>query len=555
MQYLSEKLSKNQITKNLNDLLYKNERSYVDQSGNKLTNEDQIKLTNNLENQSRILEKRISGSKGGEGLSNFLNRNKLEASNNNPTFKLIPLDVQIAQINAKFLAAETTDPQIASISAIQKKNLEDLLAQYNKIKAQGASIQINIIPKFYTSLNSFAIDVFKIVYRLIKSKKDIVKEESEKFPLPGIWSIINLVVDDSVADRRIVDQSIGNEHGSLLNGIRKICQDPFVEFFSDTYGDKFYLIARKKPFDKQSIVSALKGQSSVEKDELNIKLDKKNKSDTTKDISSNLIIDIEEIDVISDNLTFSQETYSWYRLQLQNLIGGADNSMAFAYLKAVYFKEYADIFGSKPLDVTTNYIPYNPIVDKKNSLSAAYFIKQGTYDLKYMIESHAHLPFTRQGTITMNGDRRIKRGTFVRYKGTGEIYYIEGVANSFNIDMGSIDRATTLQVSRGMIEKHIDPKPSLDGQTYSYFNIINLPIDPNVFKNADSGYSNFNQTVTSKWQVNIDVFNFFIKRLQFLDEEKYKNEFLEKFPIINQNISPSKLNKNDGNNETFRTQA
>lgn len=554
MSYEEENLKKNQVTKTLNDRLYKNKRNWLNQDSKPLSNEDHILLTKRLEDQANKIKLRISGSKGGVGLNTFLDREKSISTNNTSTFSTINFDLLLAESNSRFAIAETTDPQISSISQIQKKNLEDLLSEYRKIQKEGAAIILNIVPKFYVDLNEFAKEAFKASYRLIKSKRDVVKETFIKKPLPGIWSIINLAIDESVADRRIVDQSIGNEHGSLLNGIRKICQDPFVEFFTDTYGDKFHFIARKKPFDKNSLVSAINGQSVFEKQEPKTLIDKK--FDLTKEAvpnnKVNLIIDIEEIDVISDSLVFSQESYSWYRLQLQNVIGGNDNSMAFAYLKAIYFKEYADMFGSKPLDITTNYIPYNPVVDKNKKLPTAYFIKQGTYDLQYMIETHVHLPFTRQGTITINGDRRIKKGTFIRYKGTEEIYYVDAVANNFTIDMGNIDRVTTLQVSRGMVEKHINPNPSIDGQTYSYFNITSLPIDPNVFTQSEKGFSSFNETVTSKWKINVDVFNFFIKRLQFLDEVKYKGEFSNKIPKLNDNLLPNNKNNNGGNNETNR---
>ena len=69
----------------------------------------------------------------------------------------------------------------------------------------------------------------------------------------------------------------------------------------------------------------------------------------------------------------------------------------------------------------------------------------------------AYKPFTRKGTITIRGDRRIKRGMWIWYKKTNEIFYVDSVANSAQIQgNGDVDRFTTLNVSRGMIKDFID---------------------------------------------------------------------------------------------------
>lgn len=414
-------------------------------------------------------------------------------------------------------------------------DINNLKNSYNIIQAKGDFIKLGILSTKFQDLNDLEKDVFNDIYNLILNENDIQKPDEQSGLLAGIWQIIKLVIDDSVADRRLTDSSIGNENGSLLNAIRKICQDPFCEFYTDTYGSQFYFIVRKKPFDKESILSILEGRAIFEN------LSDNNKSGTIEsdifgtvlpvNIDSNtivkqrLIIDIEESDIISDSLKYSNEVYSWYKLQLANLTTGTSTDMAFAYLKAIYFNEFADMYGSKPLDLTTSYIPYSPIIDKNKSLPTAYFIRQGVYDLKYMIESHAHLPFTRMGSIVMNGERRIKKGNFVRLKSTNEIFYVDAVNNSYSINNSSIDRTTSIQVSRGMVERFIkgveinidnnDKAANSKKINFSYFNICDLSIDESIFTNPNSNPTDFSKASTGNWKVNPEVFNFFLKKLQF----------------------------------------
>lgn len=425
-------------------------------------------------------------------------------------------------------------------SLFDSNDIQTLSSNYQAVVDSGNTISLVVLEKTFADLSKNEKDVFNSIYKIIKQEKDFLRTQNpadRQLPLNGIWQIIKLIIDDSVKNRLLADASIGNEHGSLLNAIRKICQEPFVEFFTDTYGDQFYFIVRKPPFDKVSVQSMLENKTVSEPNDIklqssvDLKLvptpfinagDLNNNSipaSNTKTTQVSLILDIDESDVLLDTLTYSTEAYSWYRLQLRNLISGNDANMAFAYLKAVYFNEFADVFGSKPLDVTTNYIPYQTIVDKNASLSTAYFIQQGTYDLKYLIESHAYLPFTRQGTITINGDRRYKKGTFVRLKSTNEIFYVDGVNNSFSIDDKIIDRTTTLVVSRGMVERYIKGTNPGQENNISYFNICNLPIDEKVFTDQKSGVSDFNRLILAKWKVNPIVFNFFLKKLQFAKDK------------------------------------
>lgn len=539
-----------------------------------------------LNNKSRILKSTIVTNQL-ENIYKLTDKDKLKLSNLNSFKKLIyqkeqpsinpnknyldriSVDTIISEINSYL---KNTPPNISGLFKIS--NIDLLKLSYKSVKARGVSITLTTLNKTLSDLTKTEKIIFDDIYNFVLNKKGLsnsVGETTQPPLLTGVWQIIKLITDESIKDRRLTDSSIGNENGSLLNAFRKICQDPFCEFYTDTYGSQFYFIARKKPFDKESILSVLEGRVVYEVVEnygggLEATRASSLKQDTAfaenNSVGSrinyfgapitnqSLIIDIEEGDIISEALKYSTEAYSWYKLQLNNLTSGSSSDMAFAYLKAIYFEEYADIFGSKPLDLTTSYIPYSPIIDKNKELPTAYFIKQGVYDLKYMIESHAHLPFTRQGNLILNGERRIKRGNFVRLKSTNEIFYVDSVSQSFSIDEKSIERSTSIQVSRGMVERFIKgvdfytgesnsvlSKPSLDYNTVdipprpsnkprgakvniSYFNICNLFIDENIFKDSKSTYSDFSKASTSNWHVNKQVFNFFLKKLQFAKDNK-----------------------------------
>jgi hypothetical protein len=136
-------------------------------------------------------------------------------------------------------------------------------------------------------------------------------------------------------------------------------------------------------------------------------------------------------------------------------------------------------------------------------------LNQHRIDLDWLIETHSYLPFTTSGTITIKEDRRIKRGMNIRYYPTGEMFYIDAVSHSKTLSE-TTQSYTTLHVSRGMVEKHID----------KYFQIINL------LKNSKSNFSPSKQNISTSdiskwdkdtWTVNKEIFDFFIKKKQYYE--------------------------------------
>lgn len=382
-----------------------------------------------------------------------------------------------------------TEEALASGNDSRRRLIDGSLNHFNAFFDRTIADSINFIFNVISSIKIVDGDLFSHYGDERTMKFDFAKatENSKddaqrlmRTPATGIYQIIKVIIDEELQGRRIADSSIATEQGTLFSYISgKLIQEPFAEFFGDTYGNQYYFVARKPPFDKKSYISnAIKS------------------------------IDIDSNDVYNEDLTFDDsEVYSWYRLNpMGNYFGGNDEKRLDDF-PAVFFEEYAEIWGSRPLDVTTNYIDYLGVFDVKQEDGVNYMIQQGLQDLDYLIQTNAYKPFTRKGTIVLKGDRRIKRGTTIRYKMTGEIFHVDNVTNTFSIGE-TTDRVTSLQVSRGMREDFMNGVevtfPDNSTEIVSYFNIIDCerrnsgaPIEGATFK------------------LNENIFQFFLKNHQF----------------------------------------
>lgn len=273
----------------------------------------------------------------------------------------------------------------------------------------------------------------------------------------GIWQIVKLVVDKNVGQRRIADSTLSTDTGSLMNLIRKVCQKPFVEFFMDTYGDKYYFIIRKPPF-------------------------------SFKSFTTNFCINIFEHDIVAESIDWEDEVYSWYRLEAMGSFVEQGDGAEMINLPAVMFPEYMEIYGSKVLHVQSNYLDFDLSVSDLSVSNISAIREQSREDLDWLIETNSYLPFTRKGSITIKSDRRIKRGINIRLMGTGEIYHVDNVSNVASLGESN-ERSTTISVSRGMVEEYMD----------KYFKIVDIK----------------HENQNNSWQVNQDIFKFFIQRKQF----------------------------------------
>lgn len=281
----------------------------------------------------------------------------------------------------------------------------------------------------------------------------------------GIWNMVDMVIDPEVAGRIIIDSGLAQNSGSIRSYIDRLVQEPFIEFFTDTYKDKFYWIVRKPPFTYQSIMSNW--------NEHMITID-----DTM----------VESTKLMSD----AEESHSWYRIQPLGYYLGESNYFNDYIFPAVFFTEYAEVFGAQSKDIVSNYVSYG-YSDAEQGVG----YKQAVLDLEFLIETNAYLPFTRRGSITIHRDRRIKRGMWIYFASNDEVFYVDGVSHSYQISRGKVATQTVLTVVRGMSRTHLA----------KYFQLINF----NKTKDA-SGAEVAGDLRT--WKVNRAIFNFLLERKQ-----------------------------------------
>lgn len=349
----------------------------------------------------------------------------------------------------------------------------------------------------------------------------------------GIWQIMKLVIDEDVANLRIRDAATSLQQGSLINFFQKVCQQPFVEFFGDTYGDQYYFIARRPPFDKEGMKKTMVAQGLFDA-EATTSYEGADDSFDGKNVNSKTIYDIYEDDIISSNISFNnQNIYSWYQfIPIYEL--GAPTELQYL-IPAVLFPEYAAIWGSKSLSIRSQYRNFrnsnisDEVKNGEKSEQGDVEVRHSIHDLKYIIESNAYNPFVRQGTITIFGNRKIKRGIFIRVfwnsLDCSEIFYVENVSQNYSVGSNGISRTTTLTLSHGMLSEYMfdnaqfstkigyDDVPEEEKTTLSYFNIIDFG---DYEENRDKIDMDKWREIISKWKVNVTAFMFFLRKTHFL---------------------------------------
>lgn len=318
----------------------------------------------------------------------------------------------------------------------------------------------------------------------------------EKQSVNGIWQIFKVFVEDVLEKRVLIDSSIANPNGTLLEYMNRVCQFPLVEFYFDTYVNTIDLVVRQPPFNKDAILGAYKnGQYITVKTE----------------------------NTYGYDLSYDTRSYSWYQLRVMSNHAGQNNTTSLAFVPIVYLSEYAEVFGNKKMSFTDQYLNYKETEGTDATRSLANFQAAATNDLIYIMESTAYLPFTRTGTITINGDRRIKVGTFIYFEPTNEFFYVSSVVNNVSFLDGNLQRQTIVQVERGMYmpilsnsfsnvkdrkdnagEESKDVKPD-------YFKLIDLTEIRNAAKQAEAGKI----TTLVMPKVDKDQFDYFLNRKMF----------------------------------------
>lgn len=358
----------------------------------------------------------------------------------------------------------------------------------------------------------------KLTFDKVQSSKVLLSPISQSIlnqARRGVWQIIELVIDKQVAKRVLIDNNINHDQGSIINTINKICQMPLVQFYTDTYGDKFYLIVRKPPFDQQGYLGMVYDTTTTVAESLvpeSVSNLGANLPTATVNASrQDLVIEIDDSSVIGEpTLTYHDEVYSWYRLIPRGT--GLNDQTLFTLTPIITLDLYGEVFGSRAFSLEYNYCPSEFVIDSDVKQPLDYLENQVFKDLQFIIQSYAYLPFTRRGTIVLDGDRRIKKGMFIRYKPTSEIFYVDSVANTRTLSNQNNVRTTTLQVTRGMREKYLVQQPVLINgkvEKVSYFNIVNTELPDNASIN--------NKDFLRTWEENENIFNFFLSRRQWVD--------------------------------------
>jgi hypothetical protein len=422
-------------------------------------------------------------------------------------------------------------------------------------------------------------DIFKDFTNKTQTTKTVKGEDKNvEKQVKGIWQLFKVFIDQSIQDLKVNDDSVANPNGSVLQIIRKICQQEFVEFFGDTYGDKYYLTCRKPPFTFDAVSQAVWNLDTVDEDFSSFQQEqqtpvgqattqqknryaqrevRKQKEVDARQKTNDIVIDdnndtafavqgldeavvtvsetyprvinINEDDIHTSNLQFTNEYYAWYKLTDKGNFAG--NAVSLGHVPAIYFDEYAQIFGNRMLDVTNNYSNYNFFDHKEGEREADLYAEQASQLLSFLVESNIYLPFTRQGTITINGDRRIKKGHWIYYRPTKEFFYVTGVDHSIAISKDSIDRTTRLTVERGMVKSYIRNKPvtvtDRSGQErqidVSYFNIVDIEkLKDGIYDVVTKGSASEKFDYKANMSLNVDVMDFFLQKRQF--EQKYQYE-------------------------------
>lgn len=279
--------------------------------------------------------------------------------------------------------------------------------------------------RIFGKLYDIKINGNKPIFNLIEFIIQKIRNTTLEIPFSsgqnGIWDIIDVEIEEEAGKRLLYDSSISTYSGSVINFIKKICQEPFVEVFGDTFGSKYKLIIRTPPFSK-------------------------------KTFTNNRTLEIGIRHLISEDTTVDDKTInSWFRFTPNSIFFG-DSVAGSVLFPAVYFEKLAIIYGSKKFEAVHNYFfgnKYKNLEDEETRIDAKV---QSVEDLKYLLESYTSSSFMKRGTLIFKNVSGIKRGINIYIPETDMLYYVNSYTNNFEIN----DRITTVQVERGIPKKAID---------------------------------------------------------------------------------------------------
>lgn len=360
------------------------------------------------------------------------------------------------------------------------------------------------------------------------------------FSRMGVWKLINLHFDNTVETKQIFNYVFSVEQSTAKGIMEKYLNSTLVEFFGDTYGDRYVFTFRKPPFDAASVRGIFDATTKEEDPfaaitaETGVIFDFPVEDDSsTSDIGKDSFLNIDENSIISEDLVWETRAYSWFRYvssAVEEFINeqAGDTAQAINQLfeNAIWFDEFAKIYGNSPLIVTSPYV--KSVKNKDNVVRLQNVFRYIARELLYVIDSHLYLPYTRKGTIMIYGDRRFKIGTWIYHRKTNEVFYVTGVQNTFSISNENITRATRLTVERGMIRDYLTPKTvGINRRSYfdvSYFNLYNREELLETIGDPEVDRTQLLRSLGNQKKVNMDVMDFFENRLQFEEDVTVRNE-------------------------------
>lgn len=302
-------------------------------------------------------------------------------------------------------------------------------------------------------------------------------EEDNK--VKGVWQMVQVMIDENLSDRRIVDRSLADPEGTLQDLLNKFLQQPFIEWWGDCWGNGFDIIVRQPPFTESAICDIFD-------------------SGTYRKITHE--------NVISVSLSFDTRVYGWYRLMPQNTFLGNEDFSSLAWCPIIFLEEYVEHFGNKRYLINDMYFSAFDFYTSEGENNTGNMHEKLQNDMLYVVETTAYLPFTRKGTITINGDRGIKAGTFIKFMPTNELFYVTAVNNNITFSGDKVDRTTVLTVERGMFCSYLKGDKS-------YFKIVNIDGLKKMLSENDNQSPGTTLSIVNK-----EVFEFFLNRKQFSDE-------------------------------------
>ena len=248
--------------------------------------------------------------------------------------------------------------------------------------------------------------------------------------LNGIWEWIEFEIEEVAGKRWITKPSIGTMQGSVINYLRQLADQPFVEIIAETFGSKYSMIFRTPPYSKEAYLN-----------------------NRTLELSMKYLIS-------NDTGIDDKNIHSWFWLKPEGYLWLQTDVVYMNLFAPIYLSKLAKIFGSKKFDKIHKYSYFGN--DGKTLLDSKI---QPVEDFKWLVESFVTEPFMKKGTLTFKNVSGIKRGINIYIPETDMLYYVKSYSHS----IGITDRVTTVQVERGLPKKYIDV----------FYNLVKIGIDKN----------------------------------------------------------------------------